>query len=361
MKQAELGIITILLVFVVVVFVVVGIIVWRIAKQQEDVGTVNVKRIGPILSTLIGGLVFGTGLAAFVIAAFAIGYWIEIPLFLPAAILVASLSWTILYVIAGLEIVGPKDFVVVERMGLFHRVLKPGWRVLCMPGIIDRIVNPDGIRSLKVRELVLYSDPEDKENKLDFACGATAAVKAILYYRVVDPIAFTYSSDNVLSRMEEIMDSITRRILQSDTIDAASKNLKSISASIAADKDTMNALIEMGVEMVNYVITDIILPEDVIANREKVLAAEKDAEAQEKIGHGYMRAIEAMMECMEKKGLKYNFEKALDFYLEMQRMKTLRETKSNVTLIGHNIREVGMLIGTGNKGSQNPREEKGGE
>src|SRR6185436_15645049 len=166
-----------------------------------------------------------------------------------------------IYFLWGYLIVPQNEFRVVERLGEYYETKEAGLRLMCLPGLIDRIAPHDGKWDYKWHRIGLYKDEGDL---MDFTDGSAKA-SAQVWYRVnpvqTDAAAhWTYAVDDSPNRIEELFDAVARPLLQKEIIDSAQKNLDKISQEVMKDSGLISALEDMGVEQdpqKGFLLTDI--------------------------------------------------------------------------------------------------------
>lgn len=275
--------------------------------------------------------------------------------------------WSALYVIWGFRIRGEKTWQTIERFGTFYRIIHDGPRLLCLPGLIDK-VREEGV--LQYGEIPLYSDADEKDNELDFA-DASAPVNAKIWGRVgrhdeikdektlveinEDIYRWTYATEQgqQKKRVEEVMDDVTRPILQGLKLDDANKQKREVAKKIIDDEDgnLKKSLAQIGFYLNPHeglVISDIAIPPSVKKLREQVLEGEKDAERAARRGEGYAMAIKKVIEIAKKDGGgDITWEQARKIYETQRGLETLKETGANITFISRDVKGVLANIGIG--------------
>jgi regulator of protease activity HflC (stomatin/prohibitin superfamily) len=304
-----------------------------------------------VLINLIGAILFSLiGVSIGFLAGFSV-----------TGILCGIIAWIGIYVILGFVIVGENDFLLTERLGEYHQVIRKGWDILCLPGIIDKVVEDGGRGDFKWHRIDLFSD--EKKNKIDFTDGS-AEVKAQVWYRIKntndDVYRWVYTVDDSPRRIEEITDGTIRPLLQKESIDEASINMQAISQTGRTDPGMIQSLADMGVELDPHkgiIVTDIKLPKTIEDDREETLKGKRAASRQAAQGAGYALAIRAIIEEAAKSheikdekgnviqtipGRKISWKQAVEIYEKQRGLETLEKKTGAMNFVSHGL--SGVLV-----------------
>lgn len=269
-----------------------------------------------------------------------------------------------IYFYWGFKIVPTTEYLVVERFGEFSRILHSGPRILCLPGLIDKVVDSG---TLRYRKLSLFAD-EGKTYHVDFKDGSTP-VSMEASYRVGPQGAtneekneaiylFTYtmkSEQERKERIEGILESAAIPQLQSYEISEALLQKDSIAEKVTQDQQVRAALEAMGVELntqKGLIIPDIALTPEIIAERQKKLAGTSEAAKQREQGLGYARSIKAIMEEL---GVDAN--EARSIYEAQRGLETLNTLKANVSFVAPDMKGIQKTMGVGSNSRQSTEKE----
>ena len=151
--------------------------------------------------------------------------------------------------------------------------------------------------------------------KVDFTDGS-ARVDATVYFRIVCPEKAVYGVNDVFAAIAEKLDGAVRTCLGALTLDEANRLkaqynlariLNGVSHGNAPPEATQSLLYReaydrWGVEILSVAISDIELSEAQIAAREKVLVAEKEAQAAEHMKQVEIRRAEAKAQSIRLEG-----------------------------------------------------------
>lgn len=269
--------------------------------------------------------------------------------------LLGGILWMAIYFYWGFEIVPNTDYIVIERFGEFNRIVHSGLRILCLPGIIDKIADKG---TLRYKEKALFADAE-KQYYVDFRDGSTPVIMKASY-RVgpqTDSVEdlddaiyrFTYtmrSNEEREERIEEILESSVIPLLQALEIGQALLQKDAIAEIVTKDKKVLGALEAMGVELNDkkgLIITDIDLTPEIIEQRQKKLEGASEAEKQSAQGLGYARSIVAIM-----KELAISEYEARSIYETQRGLETLEKVQSNISFVAPDLKGVHLAMGIGN-------------
>lgn len=274
----------------------------------------------------------------------------------------AALTWVAIYCFLGFKIVDNQDYAVIERFGEFNRIIHSGPRILCFPGLIDKIAAQG---SLRYQEMPLFKD--EPGYKVDFKDGSTA-IEMRAFYRIgpyeeddaeqTDEAIyrFTYSMEGeseVKERIEEVLESSVIPRLQQLSIGDALVQKDTVAGEVVRDLQVIEALKAVGVELSplkGLIIPDIALPEEILKQRMKKLEGEAEADKQSAQGHGYARTIKAVMD-----DLGISFDEARSVYENQRGLETLAAVQANVSFVAPNIKGVQQTMGIGDAAPRHKR------
>ncbi len=303
----------------------------------------------------IGFFVVCFGVVIATIAGFFLGNISTPSMSLTTAVCLTTI-WFALYIFLGLRIVKQKEFLVIERLGKFYRVAHRGPRILCLPGVIDKIAMKN---DLKLKRLDLYKD--EPENKIDYKDGS-ARTLIQTWYRISnsdfnekddrekideDIVKFIYNVKNPEGRIEEILDALARPELQEMTIDEANVKKSEVAKKILKEAtesgDTKITLENIGVTIdpkKGVLITDIELPDSITKLRELKLEGQKEAERSAARGGGYAKTINAIITEAKKNDINITFKEAWEIYERQRGLETVGSTGANITFITPDIKGI---------------------
>lgn len=261
-----------------------------------------------------------------------------------------AMLWGFTYLAIGLTIVPQQEVWIIERLGRFCRVLRPGVSFLCLPGIIDKIRTKE---SMKLRRIDLYED--EAGNEMDFEDGS-APIKAQVWFNIGveddDIKNFVYEVTNPKMWIEERFDDYIRPLLQDLTIDEAQKQKNQIATEASnALRDSVKKVTGAVLDKSKgLLITDILLSKETKEARAKRLEGQTEAERSAKVGKGYIDAIMAIIKGAEDAGTKLTFDQARELYEKQRGLETIGRTGANVTFVAPDIKGVLRTINIGPHG-----------
>lgn len=267
--------------------------------------------------------------------------------------------WFGIYFFWGFRIIPQTDYLVVERFGTFNRIVHSGPRILCFPGLIDKIADRG---TLRWRELALFAD--DKEPyRVDFKDGSTPVVMKASWRigpqgntlaeldRAIYLFTYTMRSDGEREeRIEEVLESAAIPQLQQYEISQALVEKDAVAEKVTGDSGVLDALMAIGIELnpqKGLIIPDIALTPEIIEQRQKKLQGASEAEKQKAQGLGYARSIKGIMEELE-----VSQGEARQIYETQRGLETLAQVDANVSFVAPDIRGIQRTMGIGDA---NPR------
>jgi regulator of protease activity HflC (stomatin/prohibitin superfamily) len=261
-----------------------------------------------------------------------------------------AMLWGFTYLAIGLTIVPQQEVWVIERLGKFCRILRPGVSFLCLPGVIDKIRTNE---SMKLRRIDLYDD--EAGNEMDFEDGS-APIKAQVWFNIGeedgDIEKFVYEVTNPKMWIEERFDDYIRPLLQHLTIDDAQKQKNQIATEASnalrdSVKEITGAILD---KSKGLLITDIVLSKETKEARAKRLEGQTEAEKSIKVGEGYIKAILAIVKEAKKAKAPITFDQAAEIYEKQRGLETIGRTGANVTFVAPDIKGVLKTVNIGTRG-----------
>lgn len=236
-----------------------------------------------------------------------------------------TLTLLILVIIAlafSIHIVPRPERWVVERLGDYMKTWEPGLHFL-FP-LIDRVRAKETLAD-QIIEIFM-----DESNLVEFS-DASGTVNVRVLLKVVDPIKATYNVKDWRKAVEEKVDASTRKEMALLKLDEATQKNEEVSIKIktATDPDIAN----WGLELVSdgVLITDIGPSEKIREEREKIIIAEKEKQANIIRGEGEAGRLKKIAE-----GLKDNPEAAA-YNLTKEALESLKKATVVSVSEGGNI------------------------
>jgi len=189
---------------------------------------------------------------------------------------------------------------IIERLGRYHRTLKPGLAFI-MP-FVDYIRN-----KVNVREQFLDVPSQAVITK----DNAIVQIDAVFFYRVVDSYNATYNITNIDASLIQLAKTNLRAIIGSMELEHALSNRDEINAKLRNNLSGIES--EWGIVITRVEIRDILPPETIVkamekqiqADREKraiILQAEANREKQRLESEGYLIAQTNRAEAIKRVG-----------------------------------------------------------
>lgn len=192
----------------------------------------------------------------------------------------------IIILIKGFRIVKQSQVMVIERLGKFYKLLKPGVHVI-IP-LVDAprpFLSKIGYaKDIDLREQVLDIDPQSVISK----DNVVLIVDAILYYQIIDPIKASYEIANVTDSIGRLTQTTLRSVIGEMELDDT-----------LASRDTINARLQTvldeasdpwGVKVTRVELSQIDPPKDIKNAMESELRAERQRRADVLEAEGFKRA-----------------------------------------------------------------------
>ncbi|MFA5872316.1 MAG: SPFH domain-containing protein [Parcubacteria group bacterium] len=230
-----------------------------------------------------------------------------------------------------------KEVDVIETFGRFRRVAYPGPRILCLPGIIDKVKATVPYQVRLRRDLFT----EELRKKLELQ-DVTVTIEGHIWYEVVDPIKWVYNYRDPVGHLEESFDNSVRpkfQALRSEEADTKRPDIVANSLSLLCDQ----LLEKTGAMVKDFYMPDFDYGEEGDKARLQKFQADKRMSANVTDAKGWTAAIEAIMESALKSGHPISWEEARNFYLDQRRLETLGKTGANVYAISGDL--LGGLAG----------------
>ena len=194
--------------------------------------------------------------------------------------------FVIIILIKGFRIVKQSQVMVIERLGKFYKLLKPGVHI-----IIPLVDTPRSFlgkygytKDIDLREQVLDIDPQSVISK----DNVVLIVDAILYYQIIDPIKASYEIANVTDSIGRLTQTTLRSVIGEMELDDT-----------LASRDTINARLQdvldeasdpWGVKVTRVELSQIDPPKDIKNAMESELRAERQRRADVLEAEGFKRA-----------------------------------------------------------------------
>ncbi len=177
---------------------------------------------------------------------------------------VVFLAIVVLY--RSVRIVPQQRMDVMERLGRYHRTLKPGLNLL-MPFI-------DSVRTkVDMREQVVSFPPQP----VITADNLVVSIDTVLYFKVVDPVRATYEIANFLQAIEQLTVTTLRNVIGSMDMETALTSRDEINRHLSGVLDETTG--RWGIKVTRVEIKAIEPPPSIRDAMEKQMRAERDRRA----------------------------------------------------------------------------------
>jgi regulator of protease activity HflC (stomatin/prohibitin superfamily) len=186
------------------------------------------------------------------------------------AVLIALVVAAILLVLVAfyrlVRIVPQQRMDVVERLGRYHRTLKPGLNLL-VPFF-------DSVRTkVDMREQVVSFPPQP----VITADNLVVSIDTVLYFKVVDPVRATYEIANFLQAIEQLTVTTLRNVIGSMDMERALTSRDEINRHLSGVLDETTG--RWGIKVTRVEIKAIEPPPSIRDAMEKQMRAERDRRA----------------------------------------------------------------------------------
>lgn len=194
----------------------------------------------------------------------------------------------VVIIAASVKVVPQSETMVIERLGRFHSVLKPGLNII-LP-FIDR---PKTIyrreeavyNGQKYAKMTTSSSIDLREQVYDFPSqqvitrdNVTTEINALLYFQIVDPKKSVYQIDNLPNAIEKLTQTSLRNVIGELELDETLTSRDTINSKLQTILD--DATNKWGVKVNRVELQDIKPPQSVRMAMEKQMQAERNRRAE---------------------------------------------------------------------------------
>lgn len=182
--------------------------------------------------------------------------------FVPLIILVS----VIVLGFKAFKVVPQQEAYVVERLGKFHAVLKPGLNIL-IP-FLDSIAYKHTLKEI----------PLDVPSQVCITRDNTQlTVDGILYFQVTDPKRASYGSSNYIVAITQLAQTTLRSVIGRMELDKTFEERDDINRTVVAALD--EAAVSWGVKVLRYEIKDLVPPQEILRSMQAQITAEREKRA----------------------------------------------------------------------------------
>lgn len=206
----------------------------------------------------------------------------------------------IVFLAQGLRIVQQSQAMVIERLGSFHKVLRPGVNL-----VIPFIDKPRSLKTQRylsgqsVPVIVEETRIDLRETVVDFPSQAmvtndnvTIGVNGAIYYQIVDPELAVYRAENVAMAMEVLTKTSLRSLVGQSELDKIFSSREEINSALAQIMDEAGD--KWGIKVTRVEIQDIVIPNEVESAMRAVMTAERNRRATVTEASGHREAAIAV-------------------------------------------------------------------
>ena len=192
-----------------------------------------------------------------------------------AVVLLIAVFFVLLF---GVRIVPQGEEWIVERLGKFHKVLKPGLNVI-IPFI-------DSIRSkMTTRDIILDVTKQEVITK----DNAVIIANAVAFIKITDPVKSLYGVENYKLAIQNLIMTTLRSIIGEMKLDEALSNRDTIKAKLK--EQIVDDVADWGITVKTVEIQDITPSQSMQEAMEQQAAAERERRAIETLAEGKKNAM----------------------------------------------------------------------
>ncbi len=164
------------------------------------------------------------------------------------------------------KVVPQQEAYIVERLGKFHAVLKPGLNIL-IP-FLDSIAYKHTLKEI----------PLDVPSQVCITRDNTQlTVDGILYFQVTDPKRASYGSSNYVLAITQLAQTTLRSVIGRMELDKTFEERDDINRTVVAALD--EAAVSWGVKVLRYEIKDLVPPQEILRSMQAQITAEREKRA----------------------------------------------------------------------------------
>jgi regulator of protease activity HflC (stomatin/prohibitin superfamily) len=194
------------------------------------------------------------------------------------SIAIVLLFAVVVVLVTGVRIVPQGEEWVVERLGKFHKVLKPGLNLI-VP-FVDRIR-----RRLTTRDIIL----DVNEQEVITRDNAVIITNAVAFIKITDPVKALYGVENFKLAIQNLIMTTLRSIIGEMKLDEALSNRETIKARLK--EQIVDDVADWGVTVKTVEIQDITPSRSMQEAMEQQAAAERERRAIETLAEGKKNAM----------------------------------------------------------------------
>ena len=199
--------------------------------------------------------------------------------YLGTYLIIAAILLAIVFVKKSLVIIPQSETKIIERLGKFRAILKPGVNII-IPFVdkaknIVRMANRrySYSNTIDLREQVYDFDKQNVITKDNIQMQ----INALLYFQIVDPFKAVYEIDNLPNAIEKLTQTTLRNIIGEMELDQTLTSRDTINTKLRSVLD--DATNKWGIKVNRVELQDIIPPSSVLQAMEKQMQAERNKRA----------------------------------------------------------------------------------
>ena len=211
--------------------------------------------------------------------------------YLGTYLIIAAILLAIVFVKKSLVIIPQSETKIIERLGKFRAILKPGVNII-IPFVdkaknIVRMANRrySYSNTIDLREQVYDFDKQNVITKDNIQMQ----INALLYFQIVDPFKAVYEIDNLPNAIEKLTQTTLRNIIGEMELDQTLTSRDTINTKLRSVLD--DATNKWGIKVNRVELQDIIPPSSVLQAMEKQMQAERNKRATILTSEGEKQAV----------------------------------------------------------------------
>ena len=196
--------------------------------------------------------------------------------YLGTYLIIAAILLAFVFVKKSLVIIPQSETKIIERLGKFRAILKPGVNII-IPFVdkaknIVRMTNRrySYSNTIDLREQVYDFDKQNVITKDNIQMQ----INALLYFQIVDPFKAVYEIDNLPNAIEKLTQTTLRNIIGEMELDQTLTSRDTINTKLRSVLD--DATNKWGIKVNRVELQDIIPPSSVLQAMEKQMQAERN-------------------------------------------------------------------------------------
>ena len=211
--------------------------------------------------------------------------------YLGTYLIIAAILLAFVFVKKSLVIIPQSETKIIERLGKFRAILKPGINI-----IIPFVDNAKTIVRMANRRYSYSNTIDLREQVYDFdkqnvitKDNIQMQINALLYFQIVDPFKAVYEIDNLPNAIEKLTQTTLRNIIGEMELDQTLTSRDTINTKLRSVLD--DATNKWGIKVNRVELQDIIPPTSVLQAMEKQMQAERNKRATILTSEGEKQAV----------------------------------------------------------------------